>query len=126
MFVTSFSSISYCSNSEYWTQKCIQSESIHSIILDVHVLKAERQNSLFLSVQLFLTLRRHFIWENKSSIGPIPDRGTTLIHQKQMRDILRQASGPVQFQFGYIHRDQNLTSGYLSKRNSRALFILQV
>ena len=32
----------------------IQSESIHSIILDVHVLKAERQNSPFLSVQLKL------------------------------------------------------------------------
>ena len=52
--VTSFSSIPYCSNSEYWTQKRTQSESIHSIILDVHVLKAEHQNSPFLSIQLKL------------------------------------------------------------------------
>ena len=41
-YVTSFSSISYCSNSVYWTQKLIQNKSIHSTILDVHVLKAER------------------------------------------------------------------------------------
>ena len=41
-YVTSFSSISYCSNSEYWCQKCIQKHDIHSIILDVHVLKVER------------------------------------------------------------------------------------
>ena len=40
--VTSFSSISYCSKSEYWAQKRIQSESIRSTILDVHVLKAVR------------------------------------------------------------------------------------
>ena len=38
MYVTNFSCISYCSNSEYWTQKCIQNESIHSTILDVHFL----------------------------------------------------------------------------------------
>ena len=37
--VTSPSSIPYCSNSDYWTQKHTQIESIHSIILDVHVLK---------------------------------------------------------------------------------------
>ena len=30
--VTSFSSISYCSNNEYWTQKRTQSERIHSVI----------------------------------------------------------------------------------------------
>ena len=42
IFVTSFSSIPYCSNSEYWTQKHTQSENIHSITLDVHVLEAER------------------------------------------------------------------------------------
>ena len=36
MFVTSFSSISYCSNSEYWFQKCAQSGNIHSVILDIH------------------------------------------------------------------------------------------
>ena len=52
--VTSFSSISYWSNSEYWTQKRIQSESIYSTILDVHVWKAERQICPFLSVQLKL------------------------------------------------------------------------
>ena len=40
--VTIFSSISYYSNSEYWTQKRIQNESIHSTILDVPVLKAVR------------------------------------------------------------------------------------
>ena len=34
--VTSFSSISYCSNSEYWTQKYTQNGNIHSIILDVY------------------------------------------------------------------------------------------
>ena len=37
IYFTSFSSISYWSNSEYWTQKCAQSGNIHSIILDVHV-----------------------------------------------------------------------------------------
>ena len=35
-----------------WTQKCTQSASIHSTILDIYVLKAEHQNSPFLSVQL--------------------------------------------------------------------------
>ena len=34
--VTSFSSIPYCSDSEHWTRKCIQSGNIHSIILDVY------------------------------------------------------------------------------------------
>ena len=38
----------------FGTQKCIQSESIHSTIVDVHVLKAERQNSPFLFVLLKL------------------------------------------------------------------------
>ena len=52
--VTSFSSISYYSNSEYWTQKSTHSESIHSVILDVYVLKAEHQNSPFFSAQLKL------------------------------------------------------------------------
>ena len=37
-----------------WTQKRTQSESILSTILDIHVLKAERQNSPFLSMQLKL------------------------------------------------------------------------
>ena len=35
--VTCFSSISYCSNSEYWPLKRTQSGNIHSIILYVHV-----------------------------------------------------------------------------------------
>ena len=52
--VTSSSSIPYCNNSEYWTQKRTQSDIIHSIILDVHVLKAEHKNSPFLFVQLKL------------------------------------------------------------------------
>ena len=42
IYVTSFSSISYCNKNGYWTQKRTQNESIHSIKLDVHVLKAER------------------------------------------------------------------------------------
>ena len=37
-----------------WTRKRTQSESIHSTILDIHVLKAKRQNSPFLSIQLKL------------------------------------------------------------------------
>ena len=32
MYVTSFSSTSYCSNSEHWTQTCIQNGNINSII----------------------------------------------------------------------------------------------
>ena len=52
--VTSFSSISYCSNSKYCPQKHTQSESIHSIILDILVLKAEHQNSPFLSAKVKL------------------------------------------------------------------------
>ena len=35
--VTSSSRISYCSNSEHWTQKHTQSGNSHSIILDVYV-----------------------------------------------------------------------------------------
>ena len=37
IYVTSFSIISYCINSEYWTQKRTQNGNIHSIILDVYV-----------------------------------------------------------------------------------------
>ena len=37
IYITSSSSILYWSNSEYWTQKRIQSGNIHSIISDVHV-----------------------------------------------------------------------------------------
>ena len=36
------------------TKKRTQSESIHSTILEIHVLKSEHQNSPFLSVQLKL------------------------------------------------------------------------
>ena len=39
MYVTSFSSSSYWSNSEYWSQKRTQSGNIQSIILDVHAVK---------------------------------------------------------------------------------------
>ena len=42
--VTSFSSIPYCRNSEYWPQKQTQSGNIHSIILDVHVDWQSTQN----------------------------------------------------------------------------------
>ena len=51
MYVTSFFRISYWSNSEYRTQKCIQSENIHSIILDVHVKRPSTQNFPFNSLQ---------------------------------------------------------------------------
>ena len=81
--VSSFSSISYYSYSEYWTQKRVQSESIDSTILDVHVLKAEHFNSLSF----------HSHPGNKSSRDPISDREswpTTI-----MEDRLRHASGPV-------------------------------
>ena len=46
--VTSFSSILYYSNSEYWTQKHAQSGNIHSIILDIYVEKAEHLKLSFL------------------------------------------------------------------------------
>ena len=39
MYVTSFYSSSYWSNSEYWSQKRTQSGNIQSIILDVHAVK---------------------------------------------------------------------------------------
>ena len=43
VFVTSFSSISYCSNIEYWSQKQAQSGNIHSIIFD-HVGRQRAQH----------------------------------------------------------------------------------
>ena len=46
MFVTSFHT--------FVTQKRTQSESLHSKILDVHVINTECQNYPFLSVQLML------------------------------------------------------------------------
>ena len=39
--VTSFSNISYSSNSEYWPQISQHNDSIHSIIYDVHVFQVE-------------------------------------------------------------------------------------
>ena len=49
VYVTSSSSISYCSNSEYWSQKFAQSGNIHSITLDV-----ERQSAQKFPFLLFL------------------------------------------------------------------------
>ena len=46
-----FLSIFYWSNSGYWTQKCIQSGNIHSIILDVNAFKQSLQNFPFNSPQ---------------------------------------------------------------------------
>ena len=37
------------------------------------LVKVKKSKSKIIST--FLTLHRHFIWENKSSRGPIPDRG---------------------------------------------------
>ena len=50
MHVTSFSSISYCSNSEYWPQKHVQNGKIHSKMLDVYVEWQSAQNFLFFLV----------------------------------------------------------------------------
>ena len=60
--VTSFSSISYCCNSEYQTQKHAQSGNIHSIILYVHVSWQSAQNF-------------PFNWETRQGEARIPDRG---------------------------------------------------
>ena len=51
IFVTSFSSILYCSNSKYWSQKQAQSENIHSIMMDVYVGWQSTQNFPFLLLQ---------------------------------------------------------------------------
>ena len=40
--VTRFSSIPYCSNSEFWPQTHVQNGNIHSKILDVYI---ERQSA---------------------------------------------------------------------------------
>ena len=48
LYVTSFSSISYWSNSDYWPQKHVQSGNIHSKILDVYVERQSAQNFIFL------------------------------------------------------------------------------
>ena len=80
MNVTSFSSISYFSNSEYWTQKRAQSESIHSTILDVHVLKAERQNSPFLSVQLKLD-----VLDSKTTTTPTLRKSSKWIFKRRVQ-----------------------------------------
>ena len=55
--ITSFSSISYWSNSEYWPQKCAQSGNIHSIILDVHVGRQSAKNFPFNPLQCKLNSR---------------------------------------------------------------------
>ena len=44
-----FCNISYLSNSEYWPQISQQNDSIHSIILDVHVFQVEHLKIPFLS-----------------------------------------------------------------------------
>ena len=46
-----FLSISYWSNSEYWTQKCTQNGKIHSIKLDVYAVKQSASNLSFISSQ---------------------------------------------------------------------------
>ena len=63
-----------------WTQK-----SIHSTILDIHVLKAEH-----------LTLRLIKLFgKNKNGRGLIPDRGSCPLSTQLTEDRLRHASGPV-------------------------------
>ena len=47
IYITSFSSTPCCSNSEHWTQNCIQSGNIHSIILVVYVDWYSAQNFPF-------------------------------------------------------------------------------
>ena len=47
IYVTSFSSIQYWSNSEYWPLKRTQSGNIHYVILDVHVKWQSAQNFPF-------------------------------------------------------------------------------
>ena len=61
MYVTSFLSISYWSNSEYWSQKQAQSRNIHSMILVVHVGWQSAQN-----FPLFPTLKEdsYFYFKN--------------------------------------------------------------
>ena len=54
-------------------------------------------------IKLFNSSNYCFIWENKSSKGPIPDQGTWPLSTKQTQDRLRHAKGPVRFQFRYIH-----------------------
>ena len=60
--VTSFTSNSYCSNSEHWSQKLPQSRNIHSIILDVYVERQSAQKFPFLQQQN----HTWFIWENNT------------------------------------------------------------
>ena len=49
--VTSFSSISYRSNDEYWSQTQVQSGNIHSTILDVHAGWQNAQNFPYNNMQ---------------------------------------------------------------------------
>ena len=57
IYVTSFSSISYYSNSEHWTQKCAQNGNVHSIILDVNDESQSVQNPPFLFQATHLNIR---------------------------------------------------------------------
>ena len=56
MNVTSFSSISYFRNSEYWSQKHTQSGNIHSIILDIHVVRQSAHNFPLIFLQCKLNI----------------------------------------------------------------------
>ena len=60
-YVTSFSSISYQSNSEYWSQKQAQSGNIHSIILgkDRFQVEALTLIQIILNKLLNLTMALH-------------------------------------------------------------------
>ena len=87
--ITSFSSISYWSNSEYWIQKHMQNGNIHFIILDVHV---DRQ-----SMHLGRQDREKTDYQTEVM---------TLIQQYN-RDRIRHASGPVHAKhwFRYINTE---------------------
>ena len=80
MYVTSFSSIPYCSNSEYLTQKHTQSESIHSKIrVKFHLSGLECKDIIFISKTLNVKPWTLFIVYNmcykkaERSILQIPD-----------------------------------------------------
>ena len=66
--VTSFSNISYSSNSEYWPQISQQNDSIHSIILDVHVLEIRSSKIPFLSVLRRPNKRYHAQYSRPKSL----------------------------------------------------------
>ena len=84
--VTSFSSIPYWRNSEYWTQKRTQSGNIHSIILDVHVAKQSAQN-------IFTTRIRAIIWKLDGQLCPVfkSYKGILSFHSTIMEQWLKSA-----------------------------------